>query len=246
MSKKEKKDKIQKLDQELSEFKNKYLLTLAELENARKRMQKEKTESISFAIENTISEFLPLIDNFENALNFANDSSEEVKNWALGFQMILSQIKDILHNHGIVAYHSVGNKFDPHYHEAMEIFETNDHEEGSILQEFAKGYKSATRVIRPARVKVTKKTLEKKQDFENDSQTEKNESIKEESIKENKESENELENNNCCNNIESETCCNSIDNDECCNDIKDKNCCCFEEETEDQNISKDENIKINK
>jgi len=233
--KKDKKDKIQKLEQELSELKNKYLLTLAELENARKRMQKEKTESISFAIENTISEFLPLIDNFENALNFANDSSEEVKNWALGFQMILSQIKDILHNHGIVAYHSVGNKFDPHYHEAMEIFETDDHEEGSILQEFAKGYKSESRVIRPARVKVTKKTLEKKQDTENEL-SEKNE--------ENNESENKLEDESC-NNHQDKTCCNSIDDDEtCCSTTKDKNCCCFEEE--EQDISKDENIKINK
>jgi molecular chaperone GrpE len=153
-----KKDKNQKLQEELEEIQAKYIRSLAEIENTRKRMQKEKTESISFAIENTICEFLPLIDNFENALNFAKNSSEEVKNWAVGFQMILSQLKDILHNHGIVAFHSDGNQFDPYYHEAVEIVETDEHLPGSIIQEFAKGYKSANRVIRPAKVKVTKQT----------------------------------------------------------------------------------------
>lgn len=160
MSHKEKKNKIHKLQEELKETQNKYLRLLAELENTRKRMQKEKSEALTFAIENTIAEFLPPIDNFENALNFAKESSEEVKNWAMGFQMILSQLKDVLHNHGIVAFHSIGNIFDPHYHETLEIIETNDHPEGSIIEEFAKGYKSTNRIIRPAKVKVTKKLME--------------------------------------------------------------------------------------
>lgn len=155
------KEKMHKLEEELIETQNKYLRTLAELENTRKRMQKEKSESLTFAIENTIAEFLPLIDNFENALNFANESSEEVKNWSLGFQMILTQLKDVLHNHGVVAFHSSGNVFDPHYHEAVEILETNEHPEGSIIEEFAKGYKSINRIIRPAKVKITKKIPEK-------------------------------------------------------------------------------------
>jgi len=161
MSQTDKKEKKHKLEEELTEITNKYIRTLAELENFRKRSQKEKTQALSFAIENTISEFLPLIDNFENALNFANESSDEIKNWAMGFQMILSQLKDILHNHGIVAFHSIGNIFDPHYHEAMEVIETNDHPEGSIIEEFAKGYKSANRIIRPAKVKIIKQISEK-------------------------------------------------------------------------------------
>lgn len=158
------KEKTQKLEEELEEMQNKYLRTLAELENTRKRMQKEKSESLTFAIENTIAEFLPLIDNFENALNFASESSEEVKNWALGFQMILTQFKDVLHNHGVVAYHCLGNIYDPHYHEAMEIYETNDHPDGSIIEEFAKGYKSVNRVIRPAKVKITRNICENSND----------------------------------------------------------------------------------
>ena len=145
------------LQEELQEYKNKYLRVLAELENTRKRMQKEKQDTVRFGIENAIAEFLPVIDNFENALKFADHSSEELKNWASGFQMILSQFKDVLHNHGIVAFHSEGNLFDPHHHEAVEIVHSDEHPDGSILQEFSKGYKSATRTIRPAHVKVSKK-----------------------------------------------------------------------------------------
>jgi molecular chaperone GrpE len=150
--------KIVEID--LKETQDKYIRTLAEMDNLRKRMQKEKQESISYAVESTISEFLSLIDNFENALNFAKESSDEVRNWSFGFQMILSQMKDAVHNHGIIAYHSLGCKYDPNLHEAMEIVETNEKEDGTIVEEYAKGYKSSDRVIRPAKVKVTKKIIE--------------------------------------------------------------------------------------
>lgn len=137
-------------------WKDKYVRALAEQENMRKRIQKEKHEMVSFGIENAISEFLPAIDNFENALRFADNGSSEVKNWAKGFEMILSQYKEVLHNHGIVSFHSEGNSFDPEYHEAVEIVETIEHPDGTIMHEFTKGYKSQTRTIRPARVKVAK------------------------------------------------------------------------------------------
>ena len=141
------------------DWKDKYLRTLAEAENMRKRMQKEKQEIARFGIENAISEFLPAIDHFEKALRFAENAAGDIKNWALGFEMILSQFKEVLHNHGIVAFHSEGNTFDPEFHEAVEIVDTNDHPDGTILQEFTKGYKSASRTLRPARVKVAKKQI---------------------------------------------------------------------------------------
>lgn len=137
-------------------WKDKYLRTLAEQENMRKRIQKEKHEMVTFGIENAISEFLSAIDNFENALRFAENGSKEVKNWAIGFEMILSQFKEVLHNHGIVSFHSEGNSFDPQFHEAVEIVETTEHPDGTIMHEFSKGYKSSARTIRPARVKVAK------------------------------------------------------------------------------------------
>ncbi len=156
------------------DYKDKYIRTLAEMENLRKRLQKEKLETISYVVENTISEFLPVLDNFENALKFASSSSEEIKKWASGFQMIITQFRDVLYSHGIVAFHSEGNHFDPHFHEAMEIVETNEHSDGTILEEFSKGYKSENRVIRPAKVKVAKKPFVK-EDLKTNNQGQNNE-----------------------------------------------------------------------
>jgi molecular chaperone GrpE len=138
------------------DWKDKYLRAIAEMENMRKRMQKERHEVARFGIENAVGEFLPAIDNFENALRFAEAASGEIKSWAMGFEMILAQFKEVLHNYGIVSFHSEGNTFNPQYHEAVEIVETTDAPDGTILHEFTKGYKSASRTIRPARVKVAK------------------------------------------------------------------------------------------
>ncbi|KPK33267.1 MAG: hypothetical protein AMS24_01700 [Chlamydiae bacterium SM23_39] len=150
------KDEQKKVKDEQIDYKDKYFRVLAELENMRKRMQKEKQETIKFAIENIICEFLPILDNFENAIKFSQTTSEEIKTWATGFKMIQSQFKDLLHNYGVVSFHSEGNQFDPSFHEAMEILETDEHQDGTILKEFIKGYKNENRTIRPAKVKVAK------------------------------------------------------------------------------------------
>jgi molecular chaperone GrpE len=149
-------DPMESLQKQLQEMKDKYLRTLADGENARKRLAKEKQEIVSFGIENTICDFLPAIDNFENALKFAESASSEVKNWAVGFQMILNQFKQVLQNYGICAFQSEGCLFDPNYHDAVETEETLNVPESTVLKEFTKGYKSASRTIRPARVKVAR------------------------------------------------------------------------------------------
>lgn len=138
------------------DFKDKYFRGLAEMENMRKRMAKEKQEMVRFGIENAIAEFLPVIDQFEQALEFANNADPAVKNWATGFQMFLAQFKEVLSQNGITSYVSLGEMFDPNYHEAVEAVENLDVPEGQILQEFTKGYKGPIRVVRPARVKVAK------------------------------------------------------------------------------------------
>lgn len=144
------------LQKELNEHKNKYLLLLAEMENARKRMQKDKHDTTRFAIENVALEFLTPLDNFENALSFASQTSEETQKWAQGFEMILTQFKDVLVAHKIIPFQSQGLTFDPHLHEVIEIEETEKHTEGTIIKEFIRGYKCGDRVLRPARVKMAK------------------------------------------------------------------------------------------
>lgn len=154
-------ERIAQLEQEAKEWKDKSLRLLAEMENVRKRMQREKQESIRFAIDNLFVELLSPIDNLENALQFTQHMSEEVRHWAHGFQMILSQFKEILENHGVHSFVSLGMPFDPHLHQAVEIEESETASEGTILHEFVKGYTSGDRTLRPARVKVAKPPLQK-------------------------------------------------------------------------------------
>ena len=148
--------KLQQLEEELKEARDKYLRMLAEMENMKKRMQKEKIETTRFAVENVIAEILTPLDNLENALQFSQKMSDETKNWAIGFQMILSQFKDVLQQNGVSAFRSEGTLFDPHLHEAVETEETDQHPEGTVLHEFIRGYKCGDRTIRAARVRVAK------------------------------------------------------------------------------------------
>lgn len=158
---------LQKLKNEAEEFKDKYWRLLADTENTRKRMQKERQDLHKFAVQNVILELLPSLDTFENALNCSEQSSEEVKNWSLGFKMILEQLKTMLSNHNVQPFSSEGMMFDPHHHEAVETLETQEHPDGTILQEFVRGYKMGERTIRPARVKVAKAPKEVDEEKEN-------------------------------------------------------------------------------
>jgi len=149
-------DETEKLKKQIKEEQEKYLRSLADMENTRKRMQKEKHDTTRFAVENVIGEFLAPLDNFENALSFIHQASEETQNWAKGFEMILTQFKDILSSHKVTPFFSEGQTFDPHLHEVLELEETEKYEDRRIIQEFVKGYKCGDRILRPARVKVAK------------------------------------------------------------------------------------------
>ncbi len=150
-------NEIEHLKEQIKDKEQKYLLSLAEAENSRKRLQKERQELTKYAVENILTEILYPMENLENALNFAKNMSEDVKNWAIGFEMILGQFKNILTENGVVEYTAIDQMFDPHLHEAVETVETDDYPEGFIIKEFAKGYKVGERPIRVAKVKVAKK-----------------------------------------------------------------------------------------
>ncbi|MFT4554071.1 MAG: molecular chaperone GrpE [Chlamydiales bacterium] len=147
---------LQKIKDEAQEFKDKYWRLLAESENVRKRMQKERHELTKYALQNTIIEFLHPLDTYENAINCGDKASDEVRNWAMGFKMILDQFKEILTNHDVLSFSSEGQIFDPHHHEAVEIEETEEYPDGTIIKEFVRGYTMGEKTIRPARVKVAK------------------------------------------------------------------------------------------
>lgn len=147
---------LEKLTEDAKEFKDKYLRLLAEIDNTRKRLQKEKQDLMRFAVRDVLLEILHPIDHMEKALAHSENMSHEVKHWAAGFKMILTQFKEVLTLHGVHAVESVGMAFDPHQHEAVEMVERTDVAPGTILEEFIKGYRMGDMVIRPARVKVAK------------------------------------------------------------------------------------------
>jgi molecular chaperone GrpE len=157
---------LEKLQEELEQQQDKYVRLLAELDNSRKRFARDREESIKHAIADTVIGFLSPLDHLEKALHHANNAPDEVKNWAIGFQMILHQFKEALAEQDIVAFDAVGEPFDPHHHEAVEMIESDEHPPGTVVAEEVRGYRMGNRTIRPARVKVTKQTEEKEDDSE--------------------------------------------------------------------------------
>lgn len=149
-------EKIKQLEEQIKEQKEKNLHLLADMENLRKRLHKEKIEMNRFAVDNVLTEVLTPLDNFENALGYTENMTQETKNWAIGFRMILNQFKEVLNHHNVKPFPSKGELFDPHRHEAVEVEETDELPEGTITHELLKGYMSADRILRPARVKVAK------------------------------------------------------------------------------------------
>lgn len=150
-------EELRRAQAEAKEFKDKYYRTLADTENARKRLAQEKKEHIAYAIDNMLSEFLTPLDNLENALAYTDNLSSELKNWAEGFKMIAAQFRQVLEDHGVVPYTSVGHPFDAHLHEAIEMVESDAHKPGTIIQEIIKGYKHGDKILRVAKVKIATK-----------------------------------------------------------------------------------------
>ena len=146
---------LENLRREASEYKDKYVRAIAEAENTRKRLAREQSEGAKHLVCEVICEVLQPIDQLEMALGHVDNASDEVKNWAIGFEMILNQFKEMLSSHGVEPFESVGHTFDPHFHEAVEMVEGE--EDGLIVEEVARGYKMGDRVVRAARVKVSKK-----------------------------------------------------------------------------------------
>ena len=138
------------------EFKDKYLRAHAELDNARKRLIKEKEEYVRFANENLLSQILYVVDNFDRALGHMN-GTEKVESILEGIKMIQRQFYSLLEQNGVKRIEALGKKFDPAAHEAIEHIETGEDKEGVVMEEIQAGYMLNNRLLRPVAVKVGKK-----------------------------------------------------------------------------------------
>lgn len=144
---------IEKLQAEVEEHKQRLLRTQADYDNFRRRTMKEKEELGKYASAKLITELLPVIDNFERALGSAPDLPE-VASYAKGVDMIFRQLEGILKAEGLSPMESVGTPFNPEFHQAIMQVDSDEYEEGDVVEEVQKGYILKDKVLRPAMVKV--------------------------------------------------------------------------------------------
>ncbi|MDA8227055.1 MAG: nucleotide exchange factor GrpE [Desulfitobacterium hafniense] len=126
----------------------------AEFDNYRKRTQKEKEDTSRFASERILVELLPILDNFERAVDAAQ-TNQDFKAFSQGVEMILRQMQKVLEKEGLTPIDPVGKPFDPNLHEAVLQVESEDHPENIVVEELQRGYYLKEKVLRPSMVKVS-------------------------------------------------------------------------------------------
>lgn len=153
--------KISELEIELDDQKErvnaaeeKMLRVVAEYENGKKRLEREKERSLSFAKDRVLIDLFPIIDNLERSAQYEADH-EEIDTKQHGVKLVLDQIaKYLKETNNIESFDPQGEPFDPELHEAMAMRESEDHESGTVIEVFEKGYREGDRILRVAKVIV--------------------------------------------------------------------------------------------
>ena len=158
--------KEESVEEKLKNTQEKLLRTMAEMENQRKKFEKEKEEAFEFGGFNFARESLSLLDNIDRAItSFKNDENlkdnKDLSKIIDGIDVIKKDLVSIFKKSGIESIECINKKFDPNFHQAMLEIENNTKESGIVIQEIQKGYMMKDRLLRPSLVGVTKKTPEK-------------------------------------------------------------------------------------
>ena len=178
------KDLKESSEDKLKAIEDKLLRTLAEMENQRRRFEKEREEAFEFGGFNFAKESLLLIDNIDRAIESFKNDEKLKKNSDLdkvidGIEIVKKDLISIFKKNGIEHINCINKKFDPNYHQAMLEIEDPNKESGIVIQEIQKGYMMKDRLLRPSLVGVTKKKEEKADKTTKDNKkTEKNEEKK--------------------------------------------------------------------
>lgn len=142
---------------ETESYKDKYYYVIAEMQNLQKRFDREKQSLLKYGNENILNDIVDVVDNFERTLSFISDSEDKnIKNIAIGIEMIQKQLLDTLEKHGLKQLSAMGECFDPNFHEAIGTEAVEDAKEEEIIKVHQNGYKLNDRVIRPAKVVIAK------------------------------------------------------------------------------------------
>ena len=142
----------EKLEKELADTKDSYMRVLAEYDNFRKRTQKEKESAYNDSKASTLTLLLPVIDNFDRAID---NKTDDIEAYRKGIEMTYNQFKEIFNKLDVVSFGEVGEEFNPEIHNAVMTTENPDLPENSIAAVFEKGYKMGDRVLRFASVQIT-------------------------------------------------------------------------------------------
>ena len=165
----------EKLQEEIRSLKEDKIRVLAEMENLRKRFDREKIDSIKYGSVNFARDILSPGDNLERALSVINqeeDHPQSIKNLIEGLKMVQKELSNALEKNGISKIISINEKFDPNLHQAMMELERDDIDEGIIVQEIQTGFMMHDRLLRPAMVGVSKKPQQNKSsDNQNEKET---------------------------------------------------------------------------
>lgn len=146
---------------EVADLRDKLLREHADLENFKRRMQRDKSDALRYASEHLLRDLLPVIDNLQRAIDAAaagGDASAQsrVDGLVTGVKMVLHQFGETLGRFGVTRVESTGQAFDPSHHEAVAHVETHEQPPGSVVDEYASGYRLHDRLLRPAQVTVAK------------------------------------------------------------------------------------------
>jgi molecular chaperone GrpE len=147
--------KLAEAEKRAAENYDKYVRTVAELDNYRKRAVREKTDAIQYGNENLLRDILPLVDGMDRALEHACNS-EDFEAFRKGLKLLQGQLLGCLQKHGVEMIDTAGKDFDPHVHEAMMQVESAEHGDSKVVGEFERGYLLNGRLLRPAKVSVCK------------------------------------------------------------------------------------------
>lgn len=147
-------EEAKRLQELADEYQGRALRVQADFDNFRRRTQKEKEELAQYATSKLVGELLPVLDNFERAIATA-PATPEFEAFNKGVNMIFQQLEGVLKSEGLAAMETVGQPFNPEYHQAIMQVESEEHEEGIVTEEVQKGYLLKDKVLRPAMVKVS-------------------------------------------------------------------------------------------
>src|SRR5215471_12085135 len=142
-----------RLAAENADLHDRFLRLRAEFDNARRRFEQQRSEYVQFAAMDLVKEILPVVDDFDRALQVETADS----NYAQGVKLIHQRLQEILKKIGLEAMETRGQQFDPNLHQAVERVPTESAEDQTILGEFQKGYLFKGKLLRPAMVRVAVK-----------------------------------------------------------------------------------------